>query len=68
MGRGARTAEPLLVAAQQQGRGVGDGCGSEEQPERKQWHRSLSTEQAPMEQQEKSMEVQKTQSKFSNIA
>lgn len=27
MGRGARSAEPLLVAAQQQGRGVGDGFG-----------------------------------------
>lgn len=29
MGRGARSAEPLLVAAQQQGRGVGDGFGDE---------------------------------------
>lgn len=60
MGRGARTAEPLPMAAQQQGRGVGDGCGFEEQPERKQWHPSLSTEQAPMGQQKKSREVQKT--------
>lgn len=29
MDRGARSAEPLLVAAQQQGRGVGDGFEEE---------------------------------------